>query len=98
MSAPQQMRRLEAGDEIRLRLASEDDWTEAGVLMVSSNGKSILVSLDGPIKCGSGIAEGKLPLSADLDAGTIESLFGDRYQVQLFDPGDEEITITVRPE
>lgn len=92
------MRRLEPGDEIRLRLAPEDDWTEAGVLMVSPNGKSLLVSLDGLIKCGSGIAHGKLPLSADYEAGTISSLLGDRYEVELFEPGDPEITITVRPE
>lgn len=78
------MRQLQKGDRIRLRNRPSDDWTDATVVLASSNGKSIGIEIHQPLRSGDGLyAGGAVPLIIDYERQTVSGLTGDQYEVEI---------------
>jgi hypothetical protein len=78
------------GDKIRLRvLGSGAEWCAGTVALVSGNGKSVGIELQGAVMLGHsgtsnlGMITGALPLIVDEKAGTCKGLMGEEYEVQI---------------
>ncbi len=75
---------LKKGDLVRVRLlGTDDEWCEGIAELVSSNGESIALSLDGMVRDGrGGFIMNFLPLIADFEKGTLTSLLGSEYELE----------------
>jgi ribosomal protein S27AE len=76
---------LKRGDHVRVRLRPDDDWTRAITAVASdSDPSSVVLLLDGAVRDSRGgfIAKA-LPLTIDYGAGTVISLFGDPYEIEV---------------
>ena len=73
------------GERFRIRpKGSKVEWTVATVLIMSDNGRSCGVSLDGMLRAPEGgFIGGNLPLVIDKEAGTIKGLFGESYEIEV---------------
>ena len=78
-------RQLRRGDYVRVRLADTDhDWTEGFVEMASeTNPSSVMLQVEGIQSRKGAIIIGGLPLTIDYKAETVESLFGDSYEIEV---------------
>lgn len=80
------MTRLKRGDYVRVRLNDGDDWTPAFVALASdSNPSSVMLMFDGAVRATGGFVANALPLTVDYAAGTIISLLGDSYEIEVHD-------------
>ena len=82
------MKRLNAGDVVRIRLAgSEDEWCEAAVGIANSgNPSSVGLYLHGALRTpgmAGGFVLGAAPLTIDYEAETVISLWGDFYEIEV---------------
>ena len=81
--------RLKRGDRIRVRLAgSADEWAHAFVALASDGNPSsvMLWFMNGgeAVRTASGgVIYNALPLSVDYAGETVESLFGDSYEIEV---------------
>lgn len=87
MKSNRQIDILKAGQIARVRLhGSSDEWCPALVVLVSQNGESVGLLLRGMIRAShGGLIGGTLPLTIDFEHATITSLFGDRYELEVWD-------------
>jgi hypothetical protein len=78
-------RQLIKGEEVRVRaLGSGDDWCGGRVVLVSENGVSVFLSIDGIVRAGGGYAvAGVLPLLIDQERGVAEGLEGTEYEIEV---------------
>lgn len=78
------MLNLKKGQTVRVRAdGSNGDWTTGTLLLVSPNGESAGVMLDGGVCVPDGIVAGFLPLVIDMEAETVTDLMGHRYEVEV---------------
>jgi hypothetical protein len=77
--------KLKRGDYVRVRLAENEDWTEAFVALASdSQQSSVMLMMNGAVRTSNGgLIANALPLTVDYEAGTIKSLFGDDYEIEV---------------
>lgn len=61
---------------------TSDEWTNAVVEIVSSNGRSVGLSLEGLVRARNGYIGSVLPLLVDADASIIRGLDGTEYDVE----------------
>jgi hypothetical protein len=73
---------LKKGAAVRVRRDERDDWTTGTVAIISANGASLGLMLDGPVRAGDGIIVGVLLLLVDYEARTITGPCGDDYQIE----------------
>jgi hypothetical protein len=79
-------RQLVAGEEVRVRaLGSGDEWCRGRVVLVSENGASAAISLDGLVRAGHGhaVIAHVLPLLIDVERGIAQGLEGTEYEVEV---------------
>jgi predicted transcriptional regulator len=69
--------RLKTGDIVRVRpTVPTQEWVEGVVTIASSNGQSVMISLDSAVRTVNGTYINMLPLSIDYAAQTVTDLFG----------------------
>jgi len=78
---------LEQGDRIRIRLVGDPEWSYARVALASpisaDSTQSVGLFLESPVRSGSGILIGALPLTVNYSAETTTSLLGDQYEIEV---------------
>jgi hypothetical protein len=72
---------FQKNDRVRVRRDPSDEWCPASIALVSENGKSIGLWLDGMVRAGDGMILQALPLIVE-DDGTIRGLTGDVYTLE----------------
>lgn len=78
---------LRQGETIRIRREDHsDEWCRAVVALASPNGRSVALRLEGAVRAGGGLIMGVLPLTIDYQRETVESLFGDAYEIEIARP------------
>lgn len=71
------------GDVVRVRKAgTSDEWTIAQVGLISANGKSVLLELEGAVEAGDGLMVGGLPVTIDYERETVLGLDGTEYEIE----------------
>ena len=72
------------GEVVRVRAAgSSDDWCLGTVEIVSGNGKSVGLRLDGLVRAHGGVIAGFLPLLVDHEAERVTGLLGEEYEIEV---------------
>lgn len=73
------------GEAVRVRRRGlSDAWCFGSVAMVSGNGKSVALYLDGMVRTADGgFIGGVLPLIVDCEAETVAGLDGTEYEVEI---------------
>lgn len=91
---------LQKDDVVRVRLiheSPEDEWTMGKVLLVSPNGESVVIQLDGMVRAAGGFIGGFLPISINYETETVTSLLGDPYEIDVvpapFDEDDRDVIV-----
>lgn len=75
---------LVRGDYIRIRSTQGGEWCDAFVGLASEKQpSSVMLFLSGCVRAQHGIVTGALPLVIDYDAGTVTSLLGDEYEIEV---------------
>ncbi len=85
------MKRLKRGDYVRVKLAGDERKLIAFVgLATDSQPSSAILLFDGALPSSSGgIWCGTLPLIIDYEKETVESLHGDRFEIEVRETGRE---------
>jgi hypothetical protein len=76
-------RKLIKGEAVRVRKRGCEEWTRAVVALVSPNGQSVALRVEGLIPARGGFVGGVLPLLIDFDFDRIEGLDDTEYEIQL---------------
>lgn len=85
----EEQRILKTDDVVRVRReGSEDEWVPGVVMLASENGRSAMVVLNGMVPAAGGYAA-SLPIMVDYEKGTVKSLFGDYYEVDIAEPQEK---------
>ncbi len=73
------------GQTVRVRRdGSQDEWCLATVVLVSANGRSAGLMLEGAVRTdGGGVILGALPLIVDEAAETVTGLEGTLYEIEI---------------
>jgi hypothetical protein len=73
---------LTSGGRVRIRQIG-GDWCDATVLLLSPNGKSAPLELNGALRVNGGIMLNVCPVLTDDDAETVTGLMGEEYEIEV---------------
>lgn len=77
--------KLTKGQIVRIRAAgTSDEWCPAYVVLVSGNGESVGLWLEGLVRAGGGLETGCLPLVVNYEKETVTSVVGGHeYEIEV---------------
>lgn len=75
--------KLQSGALVRIRRCGDSAWTDGAIALISDNGLSVAVALDGAVRAGDGFIAVVLPLIFDPDEKSyIGVVIPDRYELE----------------